>query len=117
MPKIVVVDTDDLIGGRLVVAGQICIVPDSYTNVRRVLKTLADQERQRTGKKREIGLRKLSKLLEEQYPQEWTRLNRPKNADVLTDIMAWLNEKPNRITKALTDPEQLVKRIKRELKD
>ena len=117
VPKIVVIDTDDLISGRLVVAGQVITVPDDYANVRRVLKTLVNEERQRNQRKREIGQRKLAKLLEEQYPQEWQRLNRPKNAEVLAELINWLNDKPNRITKALSDPEWLVKRIKAALRE
>lgn len=113
VPKIVIIDTDDLINGRLVVAGQVVTVPDDYGNVRRVLRTLTQQGQAQKDKKAGIGLRKLANLLAEQYPQEWQWLNRPKNQTVYDELMEWLRADASRITRALRNPDWLIERVRK----
>lgn len=99
--------------GRIVVAGQFVVVPEGYTNIRRVIRQLRDVKQNNNGQLVNIGLRKLASILADQYPQEWNWLNRPANKDTYDEVISWLRADPQRIKRAIKKPEWFANRVRK----
>ncbi len=107
--KIVVLDADDIIGDSLRAAGEVVPVPDGYTNVRRVLRTLDQEIDGNAAELFVVGLRKLQGILQADYPQFWQALQaRP---GVQAAIIRELREQPNLLRRALKDSAWFVETV------
>jgi len=113
--KIAILATDDIINGKLRTRGEVVTVPDGYSNVRRVLRTLNDVADRNRDNFFGIGLRKLQAILMANFPQVWAALQ--KRPAVQAKIMQELREQPKFLIRALDDPQWFVEVVKERLQE
>lgn len=104
--QIVVLAQADIINGKLYQAGERVRVPAGYTNARRVVRRMATAQFKASNQaaRFDVGLRKLTTVLEADYPQFWKQFNAPKNAAVREEALKRLRAEPDYLKKALGNP-------------
>ena len=109
MSIVVVLQSDDIIDGKVRVAGEVVAVPDSYANVRRVLRNQDKDTEDNAQDFFAIGLRKLQAILQSEFPQFWAALQ--KKPAVQDKIIQELREQPKFLRQALDEPAWFVKTV------
>lgn len=113
--KIVIIDRDDIINGKLRTRGEVVTVPDGYTNVRQVLRTLSEATNHNAEALFAVGLRKLQAILQADYPQFWQALER--RPQVQQAIIRELRERPKFLQRALKEPQWFVDTVTKRFAD
>lgn len=113
--KIVILADDDIVNGKLRSRGEVCIVPDDYTNARRVIRQLAEATNRNAEQFFAIGLRKLQAILQADYPQFWQALER--RPQVQQAIIRELREQPKFLQRALKEPQWFVNTVTKRFAD
>lgn len=111
--KIAILAADDIIDGKRRVAGEVVIVPDGYTNARRILHDLSTVAARNRDDFFVIGLRKLQAILMADFPAEWAALQ--KRPAVQEKIVQELREQPKFLKRALDDPQWFVDVVRKRI--
>ena len=117
MAQIVILAEDDVIRGVRRVAGEYVTVPDGYSNTRRVVKNLADVWHRNEADFVEAGLKKLARILQEDYPKFWTQFNDDRNADLRQKITQRLRDEPKYLQRAINEPGWFVETVTEMVRD
>lgn len=113
--KIVIIDQDDIIAGKLRRRGEVCTVPDGYANVRRTIRQLDEATNRNAERFFAVGLRKLQAILQADYPQFWQALER--RPQIQAAITRELREQPKFLQRALKEPQWFVDTVTKRFAD